>query len=102
MDAQVTRTRNVNQDAARAFYAAFFQQRRTNRLPRRLHRRILAFGRSRAHHGVAHAAHNGANVGEIAIDQARRRHDVANALHALAQHVIGNPERVKKAGAFRH
>ena len=61
--------------------------------------RVLALGRRGAHHGVAHAQHDGADVGEVAIDQARRGDDVADALHGLAQNVVGDAERFEEAGA---
>ncbi len=41
-----------------------------------------------------------ANVGEIAIDQARRRDDVADALHGLPQNIVGDAERLEEAGAL--
>ena len=52
-----------------------------------------------AHHRVAHAQHDGADVGEVAIDQAGRGDDVADALHGLAQNVVGDAERFEEAGA---
>ena len=67
---------------------------------RRDHRRILARGRRGAHHRVAHADHDAADVGEIAIDQAGRGDDVADALHRLAQNVVGDAERFEEAGAL--
>ncbi len=53
--------------------------------------------RSGSHHRVAHAGHDRADIGEIAIHQARRGDDVADALHGLAQHVVGDAERFKEA-----
>ena len=58
-------------------------------------------GRRGAHHGVAHAQHDGADVGEIAIDQARRGDDVADALHRLAQDIVGDAEGFEETGAAR-
>ena len=40
--------------------------------------------------GVAHAQHDGTNIGEVAIDQARGGDDVADALNRLAQDVVGD------------
>ena len=53
-----------------------------------------------AHHGVAHAGHDAAHVGEIAIDQTRRVDDVADALHGLPQDIVGHAERVHETGAL--
>jgi hypothetical protein len=55
-----------------------------------------------AHHGVAHAEHGGLHVGEIAVDDAGRVDDVADALHGLAQQIVGQLEGFEEAGAARH
>ncbi len=54
----------------------------------------------RAHHGVALAGHDGFHVGEVAIDDAGNGDDVADALHGLAQDVVGDAERLEEAGAL--
>ena len=41
--------------------------------------------------------HDRAHVGEVLVDQARHRDDVADPLHALAQHVVDDAEGVEDA-----
>ncbi len=56
-----------------------------------------SFGRLRvadAHERRAGVGHDGADVGEVEVDEARHRDQVADPLHALAEDVVGNPERV--------
>ncbi len=43
--------------------------------------------------------HDRAHVGEVEVDQAGDRDQVGDALHALAQHVVGLAERVEHRGA---
>jgi hypothetical protein len=42
--------------------------------------------------------HDGAHVGEVAVDEARCGDDIADALHALAQDVVGHAEGFEEAG----
>ena len=58
---------------------------------------MIAAGRGRAHHGVAHCCHDGFHVGEVAVDDARDRDDVGDTLHALAKDVVGHAERFEEA-----
>src|ERR1700742_1168524 len=41
---------------------------------------------------AAGVGHDRADVGEIQVDQPRQRHQIRDALHALAQHVVGDAE----------
>src|SRR5258707_14854955 len=43
--------------------------------------------------------HDGLHVGEIAIDDAGHGDDVRDALHGLAQNIVGNAEGVEETGA---
>ncbi len=43
--------------------------------------------------------HNRFHVGKIAVDDARYGNDVGDALHRLAENVVGDTERVEEAGA---
>ena len=63
-----------------------------DRALRRLHRAVLALADAGAHHGLAHALHDRAHVGEVEVDLAGHGDDVADALHGLAQHVVGHAE----------
>src|SRR5437763_644733 len=92
---------DIDEDAARALDARIVEQGRIDRLARRVDSGVLAFGRCRSEHGVTHAGHGGPDVGEIAINQARGYDDVADALHRLAKHVVGEAERIEEAGAPR-
>ena len=53
-----------------------------------------------AHDGVAHAGHGGLHVGEVAVDDAGDGDDVGDALHALAEHVVGDAEGLEEAGVL--
>ena len=45
------------------------------------------------------ALHDRPHVGEVEVDQAGPRDQIADALHALAQHVVGDAEGVEHRGA---
>ena len=62
---------------------------------------VLTGGGRGSHHRVAHAEHDGTDVGEIAVDETGRGDDVADALHGLAQNIVGGAEGFKEAGAAR-
>ena len=62
--------------------------------------RSCAAGRGRAHHGISHAGHDGFHVGEVAVDDAGNGDDVGDALHALAEDVVGDAERLEEAGVL--
>ena len=64
--------------------------------------RLLALGRGRAHHRIAHAGHDRLHVGEVAVDDAGNRDDVGDALHRLPQDVVGDAERFEEARVLRH
>ena len=53
-----------------------------------------------AHDRVSHAGHDGLHVGEVAVDDAGDGDDVGDALHRLAQNVVGDAERFEEAGVF--
>ncbi len=93
---------DVDEDAARAVDGARFQQRRGHGRLRRFHGAVRARAHRRAHHRVAHAGHGGLHVGKVAVDDAGDGDDVADALHALAQHVVGDAETLKEAGVLGH
>jgi hypothetical protein len=44
--------------------------------------RLSTFRLARAHHRLAHLAHDGADVGEVEVDEARHDHQVGDAAHA--------------------
>ena len=67
-------------------------------MPLRL--RDFAGANRRPHDRVAHAGHRGFYVGKVAIDDAGNSDDVGDALHALAQNVVGDSETLKEAGIF--
>jgi hypothetical protein len=51
-----------------------------------------------AHHRLAHAGHDGADVGEVEIDQTFLDHQIGDAGHAGAQHIVGHGEGVSEGG----
>src|ERR1017187_2476032 len=99
VEAQVAGAGDVDEDAARAADAGIFQQRATDGLAGGFHGGLFPRTDGGAHHGVAHADHGGFDVGEIAVDEAGRDDDVADALDGLTQQVVGHFEGVEEAGA---
>ena len=57
-------------------------------------------GSADAHQRRARVLHDRAHVGEVEVDQAGHRDDVADPRHALAQHVVDDPERVHDRGVL--
>src|SRR5690606_21664964 len=51
-----------------------------------------------AHHGLAHFAHHGTNVGEVEVDQAFLDHEVGDAGDARVEHLVGQRNSVGEAG----
>ncbi len=63
-------------------------------------RTILAGGFAGAHHRLAHAAHDGAHVGEVEVDQAFLDHEVGDAGDAGIEHLVGHLEGIGEGGLF--
>ena len=61
-------------------------------------RPLLAGGFAGAHHRLAHLAHDGADVGEVEIDQAFLDHQVGDAGDARVEHLVGHREGVGEGG----
>ena len=60
---------------------------------------MLALGDAGAHQRHAHAGHDRAHVREVDVDLARNGDQVADALHRLAQHVVGDAEGLEEGSA---
>ena len=88
---QVAPARDRQQDRLRALERRL-QQRGRDGLRRRVRRALLAVAHADAQQRRAGLGHDRAHVGEVEVDQARERDQVRDALHALAQHVVGDPE----------
>ena len=91
---------DVDEDAARAVDRAGFEQWRSNRFLRCFDRALGPASGRRAHDRVSHARHDRLHVGKVAIDDAGDRDDVGDALHALAQNVVGDAEGFEEARVF--
>ncbi len=89
---------DVQQDAGRALDRGLEQWGRDRRASG-LAGTALARCRADAHHRRARVAHDRADVGEVEVDEAGNRDQVGDALHALAEHVVGKLERVDDRGA---
>ena len=63
-------------------------------------RALLAGRHADPEQRLAGVAHDRAHVREVEVDQAGQRDQVGDALHALAQHVVGDAERVHHRGAL--
>ena len=96
------RSRDVDEDAACAVNRACLKQRRGHGCLSGLNGAVGAGANCGAHDCVAHASHGGFYVGKVAVDDAGDGDDVRDALHALAEHVIGDAETLKEAGVFGH
>src|SRR5208337_3453446 len=89
---------NVDQNALRALNGIIFQQGAGDGAIGGVDGAVRAGSDSGAHHGITLAMHDGFHVGKIAIDDAGDGDDIRNALHGLAQNVVGDAERVEEAG----
>ena len=99
---QVARCRDVDQNRPRALQPALVDQRAENCGASRFHRCVLAACRGGPHNGEAHAGHDRSHVCEVAIDETGRCDDVADALHALPQNIVGQPERLVETRSPRN
>jgi hypothetical protein len=61
-------------------------------------RALVAGGLARPHHRLAHFAHDGADVGEVEVDQAFLDHQVGDAGDARVEHLVGHREGVGEGG----
>ena len=73
---------------------ALADERRVERAPRGLATACGAGRHADAHERGAGLGHHRAHVGEVEVDDAGARDQVADALHALAQDVVGHAEGV--------
>ena len=80
--------------------ADFIQKRVGDGLFGGLNGAIFARCFARAHHGLAHLVHHGANVGEVQVDQTGTDHQVRHTLHTLIKHVIRHGEGFGEGGLF--
>ena len=92
--AEVVAAGDVEQDAGGAL-DRLLQQRRGDRGLGGLGGAVLAAGGADAHQRRAGVVHDRAHVGEVEVDQAGDRDQVGDALHALAQDVVGLAEGVE-------
>ena len=100
---QVVATGDVDQQAARARHAGFFQQRIIDRGLGGADGAAFALGLTGAHHRLAHLRHHRFDIGEVKIDQAMHHHQVGDAAHAHVQDLIGHLERLPPGGSVgRH
>ena len=61
---------------------------------------LVARGFPGAHHGLAHLAHDGADVGEVEVDQTFLDHQICDAGDARVEHLIGHREGVGEGRAL--
>jgi hypothetical protein len=94
--AEVRTALDGQQDAVRAVDARLEQRARDGRFGG-LDRAVLAAGRADAHERAAGALHDRLDVGEVEVDQTRRRDQIGDALDTGEQHLIGRAERVEHA-----
>src|SRR5258706_3802939 len=90
---------NVDENSLRAMNRIIFEQRAGDRAIRGVDGAIRSGRHGGAHHGVTLSAHDRFHVGKVAVDDARHGNDVRNALHRLAQNIVGNTKRVEEARA---
>ena len=97
VEREVVAAGDREQDAARAGDLGL-DQRAAKRALGRFLGAVLAGRVADAHQRRAGVRHDRAHVGEVEVDQAGVRDQVADALDAVAQHVVGDPERVEHRG----
>src|SRR5918992_1986757 len=74
------------------------EQRRLDRVRHGVHRAVLAAAHADPEQRLARLGHDRPNVGEVEVDQPGQGDQVGDALHALAQHVVGHAERLDHRG----
>ena len=99
-DAHVLAAGNINQHRARAVDVGF-KQRALDGVLGSLHHAVFTLAGADAHMGQAAGLHDGLDVSEVQIDKGRHGDQVADALDALAQHVVGDAEGLQHGGALR-
>ena len=90
---QVRSTGDREENTARAV-DGLLEQRRHDRLTSGIGRARLAGAVADAHKGRSGVGHDRLHVGEVEVDETGHGDEVADALHALAQDVIDDAERV--------
>ena len=91
---------DIDEDALGAFHRDVVQQRIVDGLAGSFQRAVFTFAFAHAHHGRAHAAHDGADIGKVEIDQAWHDHQVRNAAHAGIEHIVCHAEGFGKGRAI--
>ena len=94
---EVVAARDREQDPARADDLGV-DQRRAQRPLGGLDRAVVARREADAHQRRAGVGHDRPHVGEVEVDQAGHRDQVADPLDALAKDVVGDPEGVEHRG----
>ena len=97
-DAEVRSALDRQQHAVRAVDARL-EQRGCDGQFGGLDRAVGAAAGADAHEGGAGALHDRLDVGEVEVDEAGRRDQVGDALHAGEQHLVGGRERLEHADA---
>jgi hypothetical protein len=99
VEAEVGAAGDVEQDALRTGDVDL-EERAGDRLARRLDGPVLALAAADAHQRRPGVAHDRADVREVEVDEAGHRDDVADALDALAKHVVDDAEGVEDRGVL--
>ena len=98
VEGQVGTTADVQQDAAGTFDGGLQKRGVDGRLGGLLSP-LFSAGASDAHVGRARPRHDGADVGQVEVDEAGDRDQIAYPLDTLAQHVVGETKRRDHGGA---
>jgi len=102
LQAERGRAGNVDENSLRAIDAVVFEKRTIDRAVGRVDGAVRPSGNGGTHHRIALAGHDRFHVREVAIDDARNRDDVADALHGLAKNIVGDAERFEEARPMLH
>ena len=92
VERQVRPSRDVDQNAARAFDRRVFQQRRGDGGLSGVDRAVLPFRHGGPHERPPHIRHDLLDVGEVEVDLSRTIDQIRDSLDRLAQHVVGDLE----------
>ena len=99
MEAYVVTAGDVHQHPAGAFDRGILEQGTGDGEVRCLHGSSVAASDPGAHGGQSHAAHDGANVREIEVDETGHDDKAGDALHRLPKHLVRCLEGVAQGGA---
>ena len=96
IEGEIAAAGDGDQQAAGALHGDFVEERIGDGGLGGQNRAVVAGGLAGAHHGLAHLAHDRADVGEVEVDEALLDHEIGDGGDAGVEHLVGHGEGVRK------